>query len=100
MCLVRAVTVGTMAPRSQPGNDPLRADLLARMVALPGNDPGRGQRVLQSVGSIAVIVLLAIVCVYVRDEGVAGNPSPSPSSEAPLKAPLVPQRHSMAPTPV
>ena len=63
-----------MAARSQPGNDPLRADLLARMVALPGNDPGRGQRVLQSVGSIAVIVLLAIVCVYARDEGVAGNP--------------------------
>ena len=61
-----------MAARSQPGNDPLRADLLARMVALP--DPGRGQRVLQSVGSIAVIVLLAIVCVYARDEGVAGNP--------------------------
>ena len=50
----------------------MRADLLARMVALP--DPGRGQRVLQSVGSIAVIVLLAIVCVYARDEGVAGNP--------------------------
>jgi len=53
-----------MAARSQPGNDPLRADLLARMVALP--DPGRGQRVLQSVGSIAVIVLLAIVCVYAQ----------------------------------
>ena len=44
------------------------------VVAQPGNDPGRGQRVLQSVGSIAVIVLLAIVCVYARDEGVAGNP--------------------------
>ena len=58
-----------MAARSQPGNDPLRADLLARMVALP--DPGRGQRVLQSVGSIAVIVLLAIVCVCL--EGVAGS---------------------------